>query len=90
MDNENKILIEEITQLIEELITVICNNDALKLDNNNNKENDTDEDEKTENNIQDTSLIDQTHLSEINDDHNKEEVRSFFFNRNFHNNECFS
>jgi hypothetical protein len=85
MDNENKILIEEITQLIEELITVICNKDALKLDNNNNnnKENDTDEDEKTVNNIQDTSLIDQTHLSEINDDHNKEEVRSFFFNRNY-------
>jgi hypothetical protein len=86
MDNENKILIEEITQLIEELITVICNNDALKLDDNNN---DTDEDEKTVNNIQDTSLIDQTHLSVINDDHNNEEVRSFFLNRNFHNNECF-
>ena len=76
MDKESTIIIE-VTRLIEELIAVICNNDVFKPINKNN--NDMDKDEK---NIKDTSLIDQTHSTVINNDHQnkeEEEVRIIFY-----------
>ena len=65
--NDN--IITLVAELIEELITTICKDD-LKLINNSDNNNNMDEHEKKEKAIEDTSLMEQIHLSVINNENN--------------------